>query len=134
MALTAVPVGFIAGLFGIGGGLVMVPFLFYVFESLNIDAKYIMHLSVGTSFGIIIPTSIVSVMTHYKLGAVDTTFSQNLWYIYSDRRFFRNYFCSLFRYKKYGSIFFISNFFVKSLSIIFKRKRNFNNNFNQTKI
>ena len=32
MALTAIPVGFIAGLFGIGGGLVMVPFLFYVFE------------------------------------------------------------------------------------------------------
>ena len=72
MALTAVPVGFIAGLFGIGGGLVMVPFLFYVFESLSIDANYIMHLAVGTSFGIIIPTSFVSVMTHYKLGAVDT--------------------------------------------------------------
>ena len=72
MALTAIPVGFIAGLFGIGGGLVMVPFLFYVFESLNIDTNYIMHLAVGTSFGIIIPTSFVSVMTHYKLGAVDT--------------------------------------------------------------
>ena len=72
MALTAVPVGFIAGLFGIGGGLVMVPFLFYVFESLNIDPNFIMHLAVGTSFGIIIPTSFVSVRTHYKLGAVDT--------------------------------------------------------------
>ena len=71
MALTAVPVGFIAGLFGIGGGLIIVPFLFYVFESLNIDTNYIMHLAVGTSFGIIIPTSFVSVMTHYKLGAVD---------------------------------------------------------------
>ena len=72
MVLTAVPVGFLAGLFGIGGGLVIVPFLFYVFESLNIDVNYIMHLAVGTSFGIIIPTSFVSVMTHYKLGAVDT--------------------------------------------------------------
>ena len=71
MVLTAVPVGFIAGLFGIGGGLVMVPFLFYVFESLNIDSNYIMHLAVGTSFGIIIPTSFVSVMTHYKHGVVD---------------------------------------------------------------
>ena len=71
MALSAVPVGFIAGLFGIGGGLIIVPFLFYVFESLNIDTNYIMHLAVGTSFGIIIPTSFVSVMTHYKLGAVD---------------------------------------------------------------
>ena len=44
-------VGFLSGIFGIGGGLVMVPFLFYVFESLNIDTNYIMHLAVGTSFG-----------------------------------------------------------------------------------
>ena len=44
MALTAVPVGFIAGLFGIGGGLIMVPFLFYIFESLNIDASLIVEL------------------------------------------------------------------------------------------
>ena len=71
MALTAVPVGFIAGLFGIGGGLIMVPFLFYIFESLNIDPAYLMHLAVGTSFAIIIPTSFVSVMTHLKFDAVD---------------------------------------------------------------
>ena len=40
MIIAAIPVGFFAGLFGIGGGLVMVPFLFYVFESLKIDANY----------------------------------------------------------------------------------------------
>ena len=71
MALTAIPVGFVAGLFGIGGGLIMVPFLFFIFESLNIDNNYIMHLAVGTSFGIIIPTSLVSVLTHYKHKVVD---------------------------------------------------------------
>ena len=71
MALTAIPVGFVAGLFGIGGGLITVPFLYYIFGSLGIDQSYIMHLAVGTSFAIIIPTSIVSVLTHHRFKAVD---------------------------------------------------------------
>ena len=71
MVLTAIPVGFVAGLFGIGGGLITVPFLFYIFGSLGIDQQYIMHLAVGTSFAIIIPTSAVSVFTHHKYKAVD---------------------------------------------------------------
>ena len=71
MAMTAVPVGFVAGLFGIGGGLITVPFLYYIFNSLGIDQEYLMHLAVGTSFAIIIPTSTVSVLTHHKFKAVD---------------------------------------------------------------
>mgnify|MGYP006085251109 FL=1 len=71
MIATAIPVGFFAGLFGIGGGLISVPFLYYLFSSFGIDQAYIMHLAVGTSFSIIIPTSIVSVMTHHKFKAVD---------------------------------------------------------------
>ena len=71
MALTAVPVGFVAGLFGIGGGLITVPFLYYIFGKLGIDPAYLMHLAVGTSFAIIIPTSTVSVLTHHKFKAVD---------------------------------------------------------------
>ena len=71
MALTAIPVGFVAGLFGIGGGLITVPFLYYIFNSVGIDPQYIMHLAVGTSFAIIIPTSTVSVYTHHKFKAVD---------------------------------------------------------------
>ena len=71
MALTAIPVGFVAGLFGIGGGLITVPFLYYIFGSLNFDQQYLMHLAVGTSFAIIIPTSTVSVLTHHKFKAVD---------------------------------------------------------------
>ena len=71
MIITAIPVGFFAGLFGIGGGLITVPFLFFIFGSLNIDPNYVMHLAVGTSFSIIIPTSFVSVYTHNKHGAVD---------------------------------------------------------------
>jgi len=73
MVPTAAIAGFFAGLFGIGGGLITVPFLFFIFESLNIDKAYLMHLSVGTSFAIIIPTSIVSVMTHKKHNSVDTS-------------------------------------------------------------
>ena len=71
MALTAIPVGFSAGLFGIGGGLISVPVLFYIFGALGISNDYLMHLAVGTSFAIIVPTSISSVLTHHKFKAVD---------------------------------------------------------------
>ncbi len=71
MVFTAIPVGFVAGLFGIGGGLITVPFLFYIFSSFGLDPSYTMHLAVGTSFAIIVPTSLVSVFTHYKFKAVD---------------------------------------------------------------
>ena len=71
MVITAIPVGFVAGLFGIGGGLITVPFLYFIFGSLGIDQQFIMHLAVGTSFAIIIPTSVVSVLTHHKFKAVD---------------------------------------------------------------
>jgi len=77
MIITAVPVGFFAGLFGIGGGFISVPFLYYLFASFGIDNAYVMHLAVGTSFSIIIPTSIVSVMTHHKFKAVDFNIVKN---------------------------------------------------------
>ena len=71
MIITAIPAGFAAGLFGIGGGLVTVPILFYIFSFSGIETAYVMHLAVGTSFGIIIPTSTVSVLTHHQHKAVD---------------------------------------------------------------
>ena len=71
MIITAIPAGFAAGLFGIGGGLITVPILFYIFSNSGIETAYLMHLAVGTSFGIIIPTSIVSVSTHHQHKAVD---------------------------------------------------------------
>ena len=77
MAITAIPVGFLAGLFGIGGGLITVPFLFFIFDSLNINQDYLMHLAVGTSFAIIVPTSIVSLLTHKKYGSVDFSVIKN---------------------------------------------------------
>ena len=71
MIITAIPAGFAAGLFGIGGGLITVPILFYIFSTSGIEPSYLMHLAVGTSFAIIIPTSLVSVYTHNKYGSVD---------------------------------------------------------------
>ena len=71
MSLSAVIVGFMAGLFGIGGGLIMVPVLFYIYSFIGIEQTFIMHLAIGTSFSIIIPTSIISTITHMKFKAVD---------------------------------------------------------------
>ena len=71
MALAAIPVGFVAGLFGVGGGLITVPVLFYIFDTAGLDRSFIMHLAVGTSFAIIIPTSFISTITHMKFKAVD---------------------------------------------------------------
>ena len=71
MAVFAVIVGFMAGLFGIGGGLIIVPVLFYIYSFVGIEQTFIMHLALGTSFSIIIPTSIISTMTHIKFEAVD---------------------------------------------------------------
>ena len=71
MSVTAIFAGFFAGFFGIGGGIITVPCLFYIFGSVGIDKSFIMHLAVGTSFAIIIPTSIISTKTHMGYDAVD---------------------------------------------------------------
>ncbi|RIA56657.1 sulfite exporter TauE/SafE family protein [Dichotomicrobium thermohalophilum] len=63
--------GFLAGLFGIGGGGILVPILYEVFNILDVPLEVRMHLAVGTSLAVIIPTSIRSVQSHYKRGAVD---------------------------------------------------------------
>ncbi len=71
ITITATVAGFFAGFFGIGGGIITVPCLFYIFGSIGIDKSIIMHLAVGTSFAIIVPTAMMSVYTHYKHKAVD---------------------------------------------------------------
>jgi len=71
MVLSAVIVGFLAGFFGIGGGIIMVPILFYIFSYVGMDKSFVMHMAIGTSFLIIIPNSIISSITHMKFKAVD---------------------------------------------------------------
>jgi len=63
--------GVLAGLFGVGGGAIIVPILFETFRLLGVDEDVRMPLAVGTSLAIIIPTSIKSFRGHYKKGAVD---------------------------------------------------------------
>ena len=63
--------GFSAGLFGIGGGAVMVPVLYFVFGALGYSDAVIMHTAVATSSAVIIISSIRSVISHHGHGAVD---------------------------------------------------------------
>lgn len=63
--------GFVGGLFGIGGGIVIVPALYFVFTALGVDEAVRMHVAVGTSLSTIIATSWRSLAAHTKAGAVD---------------------------------------------------------------
>jgi uncharacterized membrane protein YfcA len=63
--------GVLAGLFGIGGGAVIVPVLYQGLTFLGVDEAVRMHVSVGTSIGVIVPTSIRSFLAHKRRGAVD---------------------------------------------------------------
>jgi uncharacterized protein len=66
-----VSVGFLAGLFGIGGGMIMVPMLVFVFTAKGFPAEHMMHLSLATSMATIVFTSLSSVGAHHRHGAVD---------------------------------------------------------------
>jgi uncharacterized membrane protein YfcA len=62
--------GILAGLFGIGGGAVIVPVLYEVFRVLDVPEEVRFQLCVGTSSAIIVPTNVLSYMTHRQKGAV----------------------------------------------------------------
>ena len=63
--------GLLAGVFGIGGGAVIVPVLYQGLTFLGVDDAVRMHVSVGTSLAVIVPTAIRSFLAHRKRGAVD---------------------------------------------------------------
>ena len=71
LAISAAVAGFMAGLLGVGGGIIMVPALYYAFTVLDFELATRMHLAVGTSLAIIIPNSIISTKTHMEYDAVD---------------------------------------------------------------
>jgi uncharacterized membrane protein YfcA len=71
LALAGALIGFLAGLFGIGGGAISVPVFYEVFQSLGHAPEVAMPLAVGTSLAVIIPTSIQSSRGHFRRGTMD---------------------------------------------------------------
>ncbi|MGQ9371385.1 sulfite exporter TauE/SafE family protein [Azospirillum sp. A39] len=69
--------GVLAGLLGVGGGIVIVPVLFHLLGVIGVEEDVKMHLAVGTSLASIIPTSIVSIRSHLKRDAVDRELLQS---------------------------------------------------------
>ncbi|MFZ2155962.1 MAG: sulfite exporter TauE/SafE family protein [Bradyrhizobium sp.] len=71
--------GFLAGIFGIGGGAVLVPVFYECFRLAGVPLEVRMPLCIGTSLAIIIPTSIRSYRAHYARGAVDMEILRTWW-------------------------------------------------------
>jgi uncharacterized membrane protein YfcA len=71
MAATGAVAGVLAGVFGIGGGAVLVPVFYQALGVIGVDDAVRMHISVGTSLAVIVPTSIRSFLSHRARGAVD---------------------------------------------------------------
>lgn len=70
--------GFLAGLLGIGGGGILVPVLYETFTFLGVPDTIRMHMVLGTSFAVIVPTAISSFRSHLAKGAVETTVLKRL--------------------------------------------------------
>src|SRR5512145_2138311 len=68
--LVGVVAGVLAGMLGVGGGLVIVPVLVYLFTLQGFDGSVIMHLAIGTSLATIVLTSLSSIRAHHQRGAV----------------------------------------------------------------
>ena len=73
MLATGCVAGIMAGLFGIGGGIVIVPVLEFSLGLVGVDPAIRMHVAVATSLATIIPTSISSARAHHQRQAVDMT-------------------------------------------------------------
>src|ERR1700750_2426610 len=71
--------GFLAGVFGIGGGAILVPVFYECFRLAGVPLEVRMPLCIGTSLAVIIPTSIRSFRAHYRRGAVDVTILRQWW-------------------------------------------------------
>src|SRR3981189_1048032 len=71
--------GFFAGVFGIGGGAILVPVFYECFRLPGVPLEVRMPLCIGTSLAIIIPTSIRSFRAHYLRGAVDIEILKSWW-------------------------------------------------------
>jgi uncharacterized membrane protein YfcA len=70
--------GFMAGLFGVGGGTVLVPVLLLLFDAQRFPAEHAMHLALGTSMAVILFTSLASMRKHHQHNAVNWRIVRNI--------------------------------------------------------
>jgi uncharacterized membrane protein YfcA len=70
-ALSGTVTGLLAGLFGVGGGAVIIPVLYEAYAFLGLDSAIRMHVCIGTAMAVIVPTAIRSFVAHHKRGSVD---------------------------------------------------------------
>lgn len=70
--------GFLAGMFGVGGGLVLVPVLLLLFDAQHFPSAHVMHLALGTSMATILFTSLSSMRKHHQHGAVNWRVVRNI--------------------------------------------------------
>jgi uncharacterized membrane protein YfcA len=70
--------GFLAGMFGVGGGLILVPVLIFLYDSQLFPSEHLMHLALGTSMAAILFTSLSSLRAHHQRGAVNWHVVRNI--------------------------------------------------------
>ncbi|MCE3252985.1 MAG: hypothetical protein K0Q67_2005 [Cellvibrio sp.] len=79
MVITGAFAGILAGLLGVGGGIVIVPVLYFVLQGFGVGAATAMLVATGTSLLVIVPTSISSMRAHHKRGNVDWALIKRWW-------------------------------------------------------
>jgi len=79
LMVAGIAAGILAGLLGVGGGIVLVPVLFVIFQSLGVSAASAMVIATGTSLLAIVPTSISSSRAHYRRNNIDLALFRRWW-------------------------------------------------------
>ena len=69
-AVSGMLAGFLAGLLGIGGGVILVPLFLWILPRVGFDPAVVVHSALGTSLGIIVPTAFSSALAHRRRGNV----------------------------------------------------------------
>jgi len=80
LLITGIFSGLIAGLLGVGGGLIVIPVVFYILNFYNFSKDIIMHVAIASSLGVIFITSLSSMYAHYKLKNIDANVVKK-WFI-----------------------------------------------------
>ena len=71
LLISGIITGMLSGLFGVGGGIILVPSLLYAFDELGYSTEFSTHMAIGTSLAIIVPTSITSTFAHIRRGSIN---------------------------------------------------------------